>query len=648
MRTRAQFIVVWCLACTLLFASPLLHAFWIHDGTPVCTATNNQDLPEMASDGAGGAFITWTDVRSGDFDIYAQRVSNRGAPLWTTNGIAVCSEPGVQTISRIVSDGAGGAIINWQDIRDGDRDIYAQRIDADGNIMWEDSGVVVCDTTGHNEQQAMTPDGSGGAIMVWQDRRGAQNEIYAQRINAAGQMLWAHNGVAVTRYDDYEVDPKVIADGSGGAFVVWSDGRSGLDVYAQRINAAGDTLLWTSGGVAICTAAEEQRYPMLVSDGADGAIFAWSDQRGLGDVYIYAQRVDADGVVQWATDGVQICPLTNGQQWPAILSDGAGGAIIAWEEGSSNDNIHAQRIDADGNPLWTANGVDVCTASGVQDRTRIISDGAGGAVIAWEDTRGSSPDIYIQRLSANGVAQWTNDGVAVCTAFFTQEYVKMVTDGSGGAILSWEDTRNGEFDIYGSLIDASGQQVPTLLESYNAAFVDGVVIVKWSVSEPADAGQFVANRKNESGEQVWTTLDVEIEGHDAVYSFTDATGRPGESYRYRVDVTDETGGRTLFKTGAVSTPHAAVTLFQNVPNPFNPRTMIRYYLPRESIVTLTVYDAAGRRVAALVNGDVKPAGYHVAEWDGGTIAGGTLASGVYFYQLRVGKHTTTRKMVLLR
>jgi len=83
-------------------------------------------------------------------------------------------------------------------------------------------------------------------------------------------------------------------------------------------------------------------------------------------------------------------------------------------------------------------------------------------------------------------------------------------------------------------------------------------------------------------------------------------------------------------------------LFQNHPNPFNPKTAISYELSAISFVTLRVYDLLGREVATLVE-EIQEAGYRNVEWD----ADG-MPSGVYFCQLKAGESVTTRKLVLLR
>lgn len=89
-------------------------------------------------------------------------------------------------------------------------------------------------------------------------------------------------------------------------------------------------------------------------------------------------------------------------------------------------------------------------------------------------------------------------------------------------------------------------------------------------------------------------------------------------------------------------------LLQNVPNPFNPQTSIRFVLPSAARATITVYDARGRQVRQLLD-DRLPAGTHDVRWDGKTSAGSAVPSGVYFCRLSVdGRVADTRKMVLLK
>jgi hypothetical protein len=157
-------------------------AEWPSDPTvnvPICTAAGDQSDPQLVSDGAGGAIITWMDYRSGNWDIYAQWVNSSSTMLWTTDGVPICTAAGDQNTPQLVSDGAGGAIITWEDMRSGNNDIYAQRVDSSGVALWTTDGVPIC-TEKHNQDfPKIVGDSAGGAIIIWHDGR-SLDEIYAQ------------------------------------------------------------------------------------------------------------------------------------------------------------------------------------------------------------------------------------------------------------------------------------------------------------------------------------------------------------------------------------------------------------------------------------------------------------------------------------
>ena len=89
------------------------------------------------------------------------------------------------------------------------------------------------------------------------------------------------------------------------------------------------------------------------------------------------------------------------------------------------------------------------------------------------------------------------------------------------------------------------------------------------------------------------------------------------------------------------------SLHQNYPNPFNPITSLRYDLPEQAQVTLTVYDLIGREVTQLVNA-TQEAGFKSVLWDATDSYGKSVSAGVYLYQIRAGEFVQTRKMVLLK
>jgi hypothetical protein len=483
--------------CAGLFGLALLlphsaAATWPTDplvNVPLCAASDNQSNPTSAPDGEGGAIVTWRDSRSGlDSDIYAQRISANGTVQWTADGVALCTATSNQELPTIASDGSGGAIVTWYDYRSGNfSDIYAQRISASGAVLWTANGVAICAAAGHQYNPTIISDDAGGAIVTWWDSRSGNYDIYVQRISSGGTVQWTADGEAVCAAADDQRASTIASDGVGGVIVAWRDRRSGnYDIYVQRISSGG-TVQWTANGVAICTDTGAQYSPIIVSDGVGGAIFTWYDYRS--DNYdIYAQRISASGVVQWTANGVALCTATSNQWFPTIASDGASGAIITWYSGpSGNYDIYVQRISANGTVQWTADGVALCTDPGDQAYPTIVTDGEGGAIVTWYDDRYVSTDIYVQRISSGGTVQWTLNGVALCIATGGQWYPSIASDGSGGAIVTWYDYRNGATsDIYAQWIGGDGAFIgpePTILSVLDIpADQGGKVRIKWAAS----------------------------------------------------------------------------------------------------------------------------------------------------------------------
>ena len=115
---------------------------------------------------------------------------------------------------------------------------------------------------------------------------------------------------------------------------------------------------------------------------------------------------DGDGNLLWPAPAVPVCTLSSNQDDLAITSDLIGGAVIAWVDdrdfGTTNYDIYGQHLDPLGAAWWTAGGITVCDASDWQLNPRVAPDGIGGACFAWDDNRGLYRNVYAQRLAPGG------------------------------------------------------------------------------------------------------------------------------------------------------------------------------------------------------------------------------------------------------
>lgn len=424
--------------------------------TPLSTASNIQKDISISSDKKNGAILIWEDLRNGTTeDVYAQRINSAGYVKWAVNGIAVCTAVNKQNSVSSVEDGNGGVIVAWDDFRSGNSDIYAQKIDSNGVVQWALNGVAVCSKALSQESSKIISDGMGGAIIVWEDSINGAIDVYAQRISSTGAILWASSGVPICAAPLKQARPRLQPDNAGGAFIVWQDKRNGIDydIYAQRINASGN-VVWATNGILICNAVNTQSHPKLRGDGANGVIIAWQDKRNALDFDLYAQRVGAGGNIKWQNNGVAVCAEADNQEELDMTNENIlNGVILCWTDHrsiiSNNSDIYIQKIDSLGNQIWTANGIALTGSLLDQKNSNLVGDGSGGAIVVWQDSvAGNQWDIKSQRVNINGQQQWGLNGLSVCNNTNSQTQPVNISSGAGASIFAWEDKRNTIDDIF--------------------------------------------------------------------------------------------------------------------------------------------------------------------------------------------------------
>ncbi len=342
--------------------------------------------------------------------------------------------------------------------------------------QWYPAGSAVCTAAGTQRYVHPVPDGAGGMVLVFEDQRGATgSDIWAHHLTANGvDASWPVNGRALcTATGDQGKQTNQIAaasDGAGGAYAVWCDPRGANDdIYVQHVLASGAVdPAWPANGLVVCNASGNQNNPVLCADGSGGAIVAWHDARGAyADVYV--QHVLASGAVDaaWPANGRLVCGATNNQYTPAILSDAAGGALVAWGDfrGGVDYDIYAHRVLADGtlDPAWPADGRAVASGTANQTTPTLVPDQTTGAIVTWESTIGTDgSDLYAHHLSRAGVldAAWPVGGTQFCYALHSQAQASVAPDGQGGVFAAWIDMRNGSggsnADVYAHHVLANG------------------------------------------------------------------------------------------------------------------------------------------------------------------------------------------------
>lgn len=404
---------------------------------------------------------------------------------------AVCNVKNGQRYPQAIPDGNGGAFVCWQDARAGGyySNIYAQHFDKNGVKLWAKNGLAV-DTGNYSDHPRIATDGNGGIIVAWADHRNAtgthnqESDIFAQRVNAAGKLQWVGNGVAVDSNADVKARIGIVSDGNGGVYLAWDEfynNQANL-IFGQHVRGDG-SLAWGTLQYAtrLCYITSYYAYePQLVTDGKGGMIVTWFDDRD-GTDNIYAQHYDSLANRKWDYNDLVVCQADYDQQFPGIISDNGGGAIIVWNDNRTGFSgptydVYAQKINAAGvkqwlspsDPWYNNNGIPISTAQYRQFLPQLTSDSAGGAYFAWADEAGNY-GLTVQRVRQDGSTVFPANGevlnysvVYPGAILFSSDANKMcmMTDTAGNAVIVWSDKRGGyAYDIYGQKIDSTGNKL---------------------------------------------------------------------------------------------------------------------------------------------------------------------------------------------
>ncbi|GAB4300411.1 MAG: hypothetical protein Kow0098_27740 [Ignavibacteriaceae bacterium] len=186
--------------------------------------------------------------------------------------------------------------------------------------------------------------------------------------------------------------------------------------------------------------------------------------------------------------------------------------------------------------------------------------------------------------------------------------------------------------------------IPVELSSFSANVADDQVKLNWTTATETNNQGFDIERKLSDGQ--FEKIGF-VPGHGTTtevqnYSFVDSK-LSGGTYYYRLRQVDFNGSFEYSDEIEVEVAGPKVySLSQNYPNPFNPSTLIKYSIPKDGFVSLTVYNTVGEKVATLINQEMKAGEYEV------NFDASSLSSGVYFYRLNSGEFTSVKKMLLMR
>jgi hypothetical protein len=298
----------------------------------------------------------------------------------------------------------------------------------------------------------MAQDGEGGAFIsfVW----GPWGSWAVNRYDANG-IVRSSSGPVADRGGTMRMIHGGSSQGKDSVIIAWLDGAGWgplmigkFEDPEQQYPGSPDEISSLWGLIQLSPWVQVWGVFGLISDGEGGAIIAWADHRnGTDDIFV--QKINADGSLAWTPDGVPVAVQPGGQVRPQLVSDGYGGAIIVWDDWRADPaQIYAQHINTNGEIQWASNGILISSIRGIAPKIlRIIE---GKYIIVWIDTdaNGGTPDyLRTQKLDSAGGLLWPAEGVIIAD-IYTSEF-EIAPDGGNGLIVVWS---LGDGDIYAKRI----------------------------------------------------------------------------------------------------------------------------------------------------------------------------------------------------
>tara|TARA_Y100001935_G_scaffold122879_1_gene102116 strand:- start:6117 stop:9134 length:3018 start_codon:yes stop_codon:yes gene_type:complete len=385
-----------------------------------------------------------TILISSDFD------SGDGAPI--RQGVHI------EWYRTVAPGNDGEAIFVWSDTRYGMRNIFAHKVNGNGDLLWGEDGAVVTDLPGRQEDPVAITDGDGGVFVAWVDYRfDEQGDIFFQHLDNNGSIGLDAGGVALAQVAGKQISINMCTDSLGGVFVTWQDKRGGVhdDIYGTHISAD-YTVIAPGSGVPIVDATGDQNSKTIEYAGNNEAFIAWADFREGSNADVYAQRLDISMNYLFQANGLPVASTEQQELKPRATFVNATTSFIAWKEGDENSKVLYQFVDDNG--LVFDNAKPISSNTSLQTAPRVKRSTAGEVFVNWKDLRNDpiNGDQYFQKVDVNGDTQW-GDGVRMDFVDDIDFSARFSAGVQGDLNIVWERGTFPNVDIYFQNIGAAGE-----------------------------------------------------------------------------------------------------------------------------------------------------------------------------------------------
>ena len=443
--------------------------------------------------------------------------------------------------------------------------------------------------------------------------------------------------------------------------VGYANNGSDNDFAVIRLNSNGslDNTFDSDGKATYDLGGTDNGNSVAIQSDGKIVVAGYSNVNGTYDFAVIRLNSDGSYDTGFDTDGIVTTPIGTGtDEGLSVAIDGNGKIVVGGFSNNGTDNDFAVvRYNSDGSldTGFDSDGKVTTDLNSSDDQGQRIALQLDGKIILTGFTKnGTYYQFGAVRYNSNGSLDtgFNSDGIFSLGIGPNSAFGYGVVIQSDGKIVFAGYARNYTGSIYKvALVRVTGSSGPTPVEltAFSALANGDKVNLKWSTATEVNNYGFDVERS--SGNESWEKIGF-VAGHGNSnsphnYTFTDQpTG--GMSFSYRLKQIDNDGTYKYYDAITVNLDSPdKPELLQNSPNPFNPSTAIKFYIPNSSDVTIRIYDMLGKEVTTLYNKQTE-AGSHIVYWNGRDRYGREAASGVYLYRLTAGSFTETKKMNLLK
>ena len=390
--------------------------------------------------------------------------------VWQNNGIPIRQGVHIEWQRTVCPGESGSMIFVWSDTRYGSRNVFAQKVDSSGVLLWGSQGSAVTNLPGRQEDPVAITDGDGGAFIAWVDYRfDDEGDIFIQHIDNQGNRMMDDNGEALARVDGRHLTINMCTDSLGGVFVAWQDKRNFLDddIFGTHVSSNYE-IIAPSSGVSIIQMNGNQGAKSLEYAGNNQATIIWSDTRSGSGNDIYCQKINMNMEKIFSDGGLEVSATSDLETTPRTTFMKNDTSFVIWQSGTESTDIYYNLLTSDG--LVFSEHLQLCSFNSSKANPRIKRNQLGEVFIQWIDYRNdpTAGNHYYQRVSHGGNISWDQNGIQL-DASGDDHHARFSPGGNRELFVYWERGTFPNVDIMYQGIQSDGS---LLLD--NAEFVSNV------------------------------------------------------------------------------------------------------------------------------------------------------------------------------